>query len=44
MIVENDEDGGASRLVRLAPLAEYGSLRSPSAYGLPNAIEECAAH
>lgn len=44
MIGENDDDGGASRCVRLAPLAECGSLRSPPAYGLPNTMDECAAH
>lgn len=44
MTDEDNDDGGASRRVRLAPLAEYGSLRSPHAYGLPSAMDECAAH
>jgi len=44
MTEEDNDDGGAGRLVRLAPLAEYGSLRSPPAYGLPCAMGGCTAH
>ena len=44
MTEEDNDDDGAGRQVRLAPLAEYGSLRSPPAYGLPSTMDECAAH
>ena len=43
MTDEDNDDGGAGRLVRLAPLAGCGSLRSPFAYGLPCAVDECTA-